>query len=361
MIPIYIKQLKNTINKNDLINLRFLFSLPIDTSKINDYTISYLDLEDMYIIVKDSKTNTTYIVKDTELGNIYGRKITIKKDNIEYKYSYAYDNYKRELVRTTILVHNQNKTLEVEIEHPNTMEIFTHDHQTISIRYYLHKKIVYSKTYRNYLNTFYKEENLYSDTTSYNKYLYNLNNNIIYGLNNLESFNNFFHLRGICALDNNKYVINYLPYTINKTFYKNTLEKYNSILYFESFSNLDIYSITITKDNKELKCHYKVKNNQGQEIEVKGIIISPLTPGLITIEELNKINNYLEYLTTICDERFIITVKNEINTFINLLTHNPIETFNLKDFNQNYLHYLNYYSHKYDNAKLTLEKTLNFK
>lgn len=362
MIPIYIKRLKDTVKKDDIIDLRFLFSLPIDSSRIKDFVVDSLDMEDMSIVVRDRKCNDTYIVKDTELGNIYGRKVTIKNGNIEYKYSYAYDNYKRELVRTNILVHDGNTTLEVEVEHPNTMEIFSHEHETFSIRYYIDKKMVYGKTYRNYMNTFFKEENLYSDSVSYNKYFYNINKqNMIYGIQAIESFSNFFHLRGICVLDNNKLVENYLPFTMNKTFYKANFSNYKSVMYFESFNNLDTYSVSITKDGEKLKCDYRVKDNKGAEIEVKGFVLPIIKEGVITLDEIDKVKEYLDYLTTICDERFLKTVKNEIGIFRDKLCDNKLDIFKLEDFKKNYRDYLEEYKDSYSREKLTLEKTLNFK
>ncbi len=362
MIPIIIKQMKDNINKNDIISLKFLFSLPIDTSRVKDYIVENLDMEEMSIVLKDIKTNDTYKAKDTELGNIYGRKVSLRKGNVLYQYSYAYNNYKRELVRTNILVYDNDTILEVEVEHPNTMEIFSHEHETFSIRYYVDKRVVYSNTYRNYMNTFFKEENLYSNDVSFNKYFYNINKkNIIYGIQAIESFYSLFHLRGICVLDNNKFVENYLPFTMNKNFYKNNFSDYRSVIYFESFNNLDTYSVAITKDDKKLKCDYKVKDNKGEEIEVKGFVLSIIKEGVITLEEIDRVKEYLEYLTTICDERFLKTVKKELEIFRNKLSNNIVENFKLEDFKKNYESYLEKYRESYDREKLALEKTLNFK
>lgn len=342
-----ISNLKPNVSDNSLDTWKNLLTFPLDSTRLDSYKIIKKDLKEIELL--DTKENIFYKVSDTKMGNLYSRKITIKYQEHEYHYLYIYNEKNYELVRTNTYLIKDNKILEIEKELPNNMEIFMHNFQSSVIRYYIDKKPVLVKTYRDNKISKYVEECLYGKKVNYNKYVYYLKDNLIYGINEIGAFNDFFSLTGICVLDNQEIVANYTPYTLNSKYYKEKFKGYKSVIYFQAYNNLDNYSLTITKDHKDIKMEYKIVDKDKKIIEVKGIKFNSMD-GPFNEIELDKISKYLDYLESVFDERFIKVCKQEIENFKEIIKNNMKKDLSKKD--------MPIYEREYQEKKEMLEKTL---
>lgn len=314
-----------------------LFSIELDNTRLNDYTISSIDFNIPSIEIYDKKRNTTYkseFTSDAKLLNYSGGDVcfvNVKSFNpICETESIGYigaDNYKKKVIR--FIKDNYELSIEREFGSVDTSKIEStvryierHFEGIRENKEYLLNK-VYSKE---------KDNNIFGQTFTYgfplfygpndnqDKYYYHKKDNIIYGVNELEIniHNKKIGLNGAICFERtqNLNLEKYRPLGMHLDNYPKLYDKENiSAMIFSGYDKEpNRYRIEIYKTNEGINVIYTVTDYEGKvntdsfDIKVSG---TKTSEPISTID----IQNIIECLNLKYPNEFTTMVSSQLIEF----------------------------------------------
>lgn len=329
-----LKEIKNIyqkyLNKEaSILELANLFNIKLDETRLDDYVIKRIFIEN--IEIEDTKNKINYksaISSHASLLNMIGpgmKWLNIEETSLDYKKEFLYDTSVSEIepIVYRITLPKDEYLLCFQKEKNEVGKFFT-------IRYIKSYEYNGKMDFERLLSKEYvKIENncslkmieTYSADDPRNhdnrteKYVYNLDNNIIYGVSDFKEKDICSNFKGFCFEKTNDTVKKYVPlgmmYESNYEgfFEPNTI----SIIAFQSDYQ---HRIEIYKDDKNLNINYFTLDNNGKEKNRK-YKLPKLSSGTINNDEIDALIKYLKssysnyFIQIVCDN--LLAFKEEID------------------------------------------------
>ena len=346
-IEILKKNYKMYLQKNDiklfLLNVEKFFNIPIDKTRLEDYSINKFDYNTPSIEITDKKNNIYYIASytgDAKLLN-YISKIQfnnvisispLRKEEILY-----YIGSKTPIITKMTFI-NGDFELTFEREMANSVGLFTINENRMAIRYLQNticdgrniKQPLFAKIYsNNNKNEAFEQTYTYSPinfiewNNTQNKYTYIKNNSVIYGINIMKIENCCNYLHGICFENTNISTNDYFPLNMNSNNYPLLSKsgiKSAMILNFRTENGI-YHSLQVYKEKNLTKILFHSKKFQRLNKHNKKTTINKeyslpnLSDGTISNEEIQNILLFLQ--SKIKDDIILNIISNELNAFGN--------------------------------------------
>lgn len=353
---------ERTDGKATLMDVLKPFNISIDEARTEDYSIECIDFNVPSIKVIDKKTNTTYTSKYTDhakLLNYSGSKsfvnVIISNPNCKFESLYYIGTETLIIAQMTFIDHDYELIFEREMGNcigfgldaeakfvvryvKNVYKEGKHGKQQLLSKIFMNKNdnATFEQTYT------YSTQHLIDYNDNQDKYCYNQNGHIIYGVNNCDIKELVHYLHGICFETLNINVADYLPFNVDaKDFPELTNNVYQSGIVFRGGTGNGIhhtFTIFKTKNQKDNiiesgKVNYDIylkyeairwenfKKENGEPDHRKVVVACKearyprLDNGNITSLEIRNITKVLD--TEFEDDTFIQLVINELKTFAN--------------------------------------------
>lgn len=352
---------ERTDGKASLMDVLKPFNIFIDEARTEDYSIECIDFNVPSIKVIDKKTNTTYTSEYTDhakLLNYSGSKsfVNVIISNPNCKFESLYYIGTETLIIAQMAFIDQDYELIFEREMGNCIGFGLDAEAKFVVRYVKNvykddrqgKQQLLSKIFMNkndnatFEQTYtYSTQHLIDYNDNQDKYCYNQNGNIIYGINNCDIKELVHYLHGICFETLNTNVADYLPFNIIlENFPELTNNVYQSGIVFRGGTGNGIHhTFTIFKTKNPsniieaaaIDCgiylkyeaikweNFKKENGMPDHRKVtiayKEARYPRIDNGNITSLEIRNITEVLD--TEFEDDTFIHFVINELKTFAN--------------------------------------------
>lgn len=297
------------------------FNISIDEARLDDYFITKIDFNTPSLELIDKKTNTTYISEYTykaKLLNYYGDEV---KFNSLLSLSPNHKVEKLYYIGDTIPIIEKmtfkdgEYDLVFEREFDNSVGLFINNGIRLAIRYLQQMEYKDRNIEQRLLNKIYKDsykdgkhiesfEQLYTYSPNFylkrddsqDKYTYVRNNNVVYGIGELEQREDHHILRGICFENISGNLKNYFPYNMNADNYLGLKdEKNTSAMIFKGFVDKYRHSLEIYKNGSNAIIMYNVIERDFDEIIVNQQLTIPLlNTGNISSDEIQTIITTLQ-------------------------------------------------------------------
>lgn len=226
---------ERTDGEATLMDVLKLFNISVDESRTEDYSIEFIDYSVPSIKVIDKKTNTTYISKytgDAKLLSYSGSTsfVNVIITNHHCKLESLYYIGTEALIIAQMTFTNQDYELIFEREMGNCIGFGLDAEAKFVVRYVKNvykedkqgKQRLLSKIFMNkndnetFEQTYtYSTQHLIDYNDNQDKYCYNQNGNIIYGINNCDIKELIHYLHGICFESMNTNIVDYLPFNVD--------------------------------------------------------------------------------------------------------------------------------------------------
>lgn len=352
---------ERTDGKATLMDVLKPFNIFIDEERTDDYSIECIDFSVPSIKVIDKKTNTTYTSKYTDhakLLNYSGSKsfVNVIISNPNCKFESLYYIGTEALIIAQMTFTDQDYELIFEREMGNCIGFGLDAEAKFVVRYVKNvykedrqgKQRLLSKIFMNkndnetFEQTYtYSAQHLIDYNDNQDKYCYNQNGYIIYGVNNCDIKELIHYLHGICFETLNANVADYLPFNVDAKDFPELNDKiYKSGIVFRGGTGNGIHhTFTIFKTKNPsniieaaaIDCgiylkyeaikweNFKKENGEPNHRKVvvahKETRYPRLDKGNITSLEIRNITEVLD--TEFEDDIFIQFVINELKTFAN--------------------------------------------
>lgn len=331
--------------KASLKDVTDFFNIPINEERIDDYVIKNIDYDTPNIEVLDTKENISYTATytgDAHLLNYFGpiqfnsvvSTSPVRKEEILY-----YIGNETPII-TKITFTDDEYELAFEKEMANSVGVFVNDGVRTAVRYLQNvvydgqnlKQPLFNRIYENsYRN---KEIEIFEQVYTYglnhfinwdgsqDKYSYVKNNNVIYGINELEQKALCNKFCCICfentAVPKRK---DYFPFNMNAEDYPLlNKDNTNSAMIFKVITEDGIrHSLQLYKSNEVISVIYNAKKHcyEGEScvetISDKGYTLPNLSDGTISSEEIKNILSSLP--KELGDNTIFDIISNELNEF----------------------------------------------
>ncbi len=225
---------ERTDEKATLLDVAKFFNIPVDESRTDDYTIKKIDYTIPSIEIKDEKNDITY--NATYTGNAYLLNFggatefnsVISTSPLRKEESLYYIGGEIPII-TKMTFTDGEYELVFEREMANSVGVFVNDGVRMAVRYLQNivydgrdvKQPLFNRIHKNsYRNEQFEQTYTYGPNRFikwdgfYDKYAYIRDDNIIYGINELEQKDSCNYMCGICFLSIDENVSEYLPYNI---------------------------------------------------------------------------------------------------------------------------------------------------
>lgn len=332
-----------------LIDVANFFNIPIDETRIEDYTIKNISFKEPCIEIYDAKTKTSYIANYTynaDLLNTYGGRTRFNRLRIHNPLATVDSIYyigENTPLKSKISFTSGDYILAFTLENPHG-EFYSNDGKRFSVSYsknvdYEGKKVegtlltrVFKKNYKEgVINRTFEHLFTYSlghyiqKNDSQNKFTYSRADNIIYGIQEHDERKSKKHMRGICFQNTNVATGEYLPYSIREDDYP-LLKDMNisAAMVFngstgstEEYWDRDNIEIYKNKDDIQIKYHvcrhFREEGAEPKTILDQVINLPIKSSGKLTLEELQSIIELLK--TQYASDEFIELVLRELQVF----------------------------------------------
>lgn len=328
--------------KSSLKDVADFFNIPIDDSRLEDYTITKIDFNTPSIELLDNKTYTTYISKYTdnaELLNYYGGGIrfnSLLTLTPTHKIDSLYYIGDKTPIIEQMAFKDGEYDLVFEREFANSAGLFRNNGIMFTIRYLQRLNHNNRNVQQHLLTRIYKDsysdgkhigsfEQLYTygpnlwvkRNDSQDKYTYIKNNNVVYGISEFEQRDNHNILRCICFENTNGGLEDYFPYNMDAYNYPALKDKNNvSAMIFYGFTEDSSHSLEIYKNDSSARINYTVRERGYGDIIVNQELTIPLlNTGNISSDEIQIILTTLQ--NQYSDDEFINLVSCELTSFGN--------------------------------------------
>lgn len=336
---------ERTDGKATLLDIAKFFNIPIDESRTDDYTIKKIDYTTPSIEIQDEKNDITYNATYTgnaDLLNFSGAtefNSVISTSPLRKEESLYYIGGEIPIITKMTFTDGEHE-LVFEREMANSVGIFVNDGVRMAVRYLQNivydgrdvKQPLFNRIYKNsYRNE--KFDGVFEQTYTYgpyrfikwddtqDKYAYIRNNNVIYGINELEQKGLCNYLRGICFESTDIPASDYFPINMHAKDYPLLSEdNINSAMIFR-FGTGDAlhHSLQVYKSNDAIsiifhseKHHYE-ENYRVVTIANEEYGLPILSDGTISSEEIQNILASLQ--VRLSDNDVLDIIANELNTF----------------------------------------------
>ena len=326
--------------KASLRDVADFFNIPIDESRLEDYTITKIDFSTPSIELLDNITYTTYISKytdDAKLLNYYGGGIRFNSLLIllpTHKIDSLYYIGEKTPIIEQMTFKDGDFNLVFEREYANSVGLFKNNVIMFTIRYLQQLNHNNRNVQQHLLTRIYKDsysdgkrigsfEQLYTygpnlwvkRNDSQDKYTYIKNNNVVYGISQLEQRDNHNILRGICFENTNGSLKDYFPYNIDAKNYPTLKDKNNtSAMIFYGYTEYSSHSLEIYKRDSNAHIKYNVRERgYGDIIEDQELTIPLLSSGNISNADIQIILTTLQ--NQYSSDEFINLVSCELTSF----------------------------------------------
>ena len=320
------------------------FNIPIDESRLEDYSINRIDFNVPSIELADKQTNTTYnsaYTYNADLLNYSDGQVrfnSLLSVTPTHKIESLYYIGDESPIIEKMTFNDGEFDLVFEREFTNSVDLFINNGIQFAVRYlqqlnhngrnvqqHLLTRI-YKDSYRDGKHTDSFEQFYtyginhyvkYKDTQD--KYAYIKNNGVIYGINEFEQKDNHYILRGICFENTNVNLSDYFPLNMHPDNYSSLSDKKNtSAMIFNGFVGDCRHSIEIYKSDIAAHIKYYVEkrcfDTSNRDIIVNQELDLPLlNTGDISNEEVQIIINALN--SQYSDDEFINLISSELSTF----------------------------------------------
>ncbi len=331
-----------------------LFNITLGDSDLSNYDIKSFDFSKLSLEIVNTKDNSLYTANYSSLANYFGDDFYTHSIQL-IKTTYTANNrmienlYKisdRELVLSKITFKNGEYGLIIEKERPNWFKGVSDGYKT-TVKYTqnmdwretkVQQILLCNKYETNYLNE--KKDNYFekkytygtfgtrryfNSDDHYDKYLYNKNNCINYGIIDLKLPSLCKFLRGICIENYKEFNYKMFPSSMTASDYRVLCQgHFNSAIIFECRTEDDVWHFLEIYKSDTIKIKYRsyqnISTSTFKEIDNNKYTIPISCEGIITIEEVNKIINFLE--SNIVNQQLVTVITNELSTFKNKLARN---------------------------------------
>lgn len=336
---------ERTDGKATLLDVAKFFNIPIDKSRLEDYIVEKIDYTTPSIQIKDEKNGITFTAVYTcnaDLLNFSGgmqfnsviSTSPIRKEEILY-----YIGSETPII-TKMTFTDGEYDLVFEREMANSVGIFVNDGVKMAVRYLQNivydgrdvKQPLFNRIYKNsYRNE--KFDGVFEQTYTYgphrfikwddtqDKYAYIRNNNVIYGINELEQKGLCNYLRGICFESTDIPASDYFPLNMYAKDYPLLNEgNINSAMIFrfgtgdaihhslQVYKSNDAISILFHSEKHHYEGEYRVETIANEEYG-----LSNLSAGTISSEEIQNVLSSLQ--EKLVDGEVLSVISSELNAF----------------------------------------------
>lgn len=336
---------ERTDGKVTLLDVAKFFNIPIDKSRMEDYIVEKIDYTTPSIQIKDEKNDITFTAVYTcnaDLLNFSGgmqfnsviSTSPIRKEEILY-----YIGSETPII-TKMTFTDGEYDLVFEREMANSVGIFVNDGVRMAVRYLQNivydgrdvKQPLFNRIYKNsYRNE--KFDGVFEQTYTYgphrfikwddtqDKYVYIRNNNVIYGINELEQKGLCNYLRGICFESTDIPASDYFPLNMYAKDYPLLNEgNINSAMIFrfgtgdaihhslQVYKSNDAISILFHSEKHHYEGEYRVETIASEEYG-----LSNLSAGTISSEEIQNVLSSLQ--EKLVDSEVLSVISSELNAF----------------------------------------------
>lgn len=336
---------ERTDGKATLLDVAKFFNIPVDESRTEDYVVSKIDYNVPSIEIKDEKNNIFYTATYTgnaDLLNFSGAtqfNSVISISPIRKEESLYYIESETPII-TKMTFTDGEYDLVFEREMANSIGIFVNDGVRMAVRYLQNvvsdrRKVKQPLFNRIYKNSYKNEEfdGAFEQTYTYglnhfikwddtqDKYAHIRNNNVIYGINELEQKDFCNYLRGVCFESTNIPVSDYFPLNMYAKDYPLLSEdNIKSAMIFKFGTENSIHhSLQVYKGKDEINIMYHSKkhhyegNYYEETVSNEEYSLPNLSDGTISSEE---IQNVLASLQARLGNTVVLDIiSNELNTF----------------------------------------------
>ncbi len=320
------KELKNTYeeymekksNRTTILDVANFFNIPIDTLRLNDYVINCINFSNPSIEITDKRNAILYkaiYTGDADLLHYNGDfqfNSVISTSAMRKEEKLYYIGCQTPLI-TKMTFFNGEYELVFERESANSVGIFSNNNgMKMTIKYLQNviyrgkkvKQLLLNKSYTieekegscsEILNQVYTYgmHHFIKRGNSQDKYTYIKNNNIIYGINELEQKNFLSYLRGICFEDTNIPIRNYLPLSMSEKDWPllKVPNVVSAMLFRFGTEDHVHHSLQIYKDKSNISIMYHSKEYGDDEdvIHEEKYSLPNLIEGTISSEEIQNI------------------------------------------------------------------------
>lgn len=334
-----------TDGKATLLDVAKFFNIPIDESRLEDYVVKKMDYTTPSIEIIDEKNDISYTslyTGDADLLNFSGAMqfnsvistSPLRKEEILY-----YIGSEIPII-TKMTFTDGEYDLVLEREMANSVGIFVNDGVRMAVRYLQNvvydgrnvKQPLFNRIYKNsYRNEVY--DGAFEQTYTYgphryikwddtqDKYFYIRNNNVIYGINELEQKSLCNYLRGICFENTIIPASDYFPLNMYAKDYPLLSEaSINSAMMFrfgtedgihhsfQAYKGKDAISIIYHSEKHHYEGNYYEETIANEEYGIPN-----LSDGTISSEEIQNVLSSLQ--ARLGDNVVLGIISNELNTF----------------------------------------------
>ena len=331
-----------------------LFNITLDDSDLSNYDIKNFDFSKLSLEIVNTKDHSLYTANySSQVAYFRDAYYTHSMQQL-IKTTYTANNkmienlYKvsdRELVFSKITFKNGEYSLIIEQESPNCFRDSGDGYKT-TVKYTqnivwagteVQQILLCNKYETNYLkekndNYFEKKYTYGTGTTGYfvpedhyDKYLYNKNNYINYGIVDLKLPSLCKFLRGICIENYKEFNYSMFPRYMDSWDYRVLCQGHlNSAIIFECRTEDKVWHFLEIYKSDTIKIKYRsyqnISTSTFKEIDNNKYTLPIFCEGIITIEEVNKIINFLE--SNIANQQLVMVITNELNVFKDKLARN---------------------------------------
>lgn len=317
------------------------FNITLDESRLEDYEITNIDLKGPSIEIRDNIENITYFSEYTSYSRLMdmrhsnGTYINSLTQGPDYEIERLFRLDEKTPVIEKLVFNDEEYILSFEREFPNTLGKIANDGVRFTIR--LSQEVytngfkneqplltkIYSKKLSGEVCELFEQQYTYSGynlirtNDNQDKYTYLVNNNVIYGIDNLDLKDERISINGICFENTNKNIDKYAPINLNINNFETLKdEETKSAMIFRGYNHKNRHLLEISKNSSNINIIYTVIDTDNKKGIVNRIInLQPLNAIYISSEEIQTIIDTLQ--KEFNDDEFIDLVSDELKTFAN--------------------------------------------
>ncbi len=336
---------ERTDGKATLLDVAKFFNIPVDESRTEDYSIKKIDYNTPSIEIKDEKNDITYnaiYTGNADLLNFSGAKkfnSVISTSPLRTEESLYYIGGETPIITKMTFTDGEHE-LVFEREMANSVGMFVNNGVKMAIRYlqdvvYDGRNVKQPLFNRIHKNSYRNEQfdGVFEQTYTYgphrfikwddsqDKYAYIRNNNVIYGINELEQKGLCHYMRGICFESTNVSASDYFPLNMYAKDYPLLSEdNIKSAMMFrigtgdaihhslQVYKSNDCISIIFHSEKHHYEGDYRVETIANEEYGLPN-----LSDGTISSGEIQNILSSLQ--ARLGDNEALGVISNELNAF----------------------------------------------